>query len=117
MSKRSNACEFSPKAKAQIRARDKDKCIFCQIGYHMPPEEFTASQTIQIMHFIPRSQGGLGIPENGAVGCVYHHMLLDNGRDNRDEMMELFQAYLLLHHENWNRKELIYDKWSWLKRT
>lgn len=68
------------------------------------------------MHFIPRSQGGLGIPENGAVGCIYHHMLLDNGRDTRQEMQELFRAYLVVHYENWNERKLVYDKWSFLRR-
>ena len=75
-SKRTKACEFSQEARTRIWNRDQG-CIFCQMNYHMAPEEFTATKDLQIMHFIPRSQGGLGVPENGAVGCIYHHMLLD----------------------------------------
>lgn len=115
MSKRSRACEFSEKARQEIIKRDKE-CIFCKMNYHMPPEEFTASGGLQIMHFIPRSQGGLGIPKNGALGCIYHHMLLDNGKDTREDMMLMFQDYLVRHYENWNRKELVYDKWDFLRR-
>lgn len=36
-----------------------------------------------IMHYIPRSKNGLGIPANGAVGCQCHHDMLDNGRQGR----------------------------------
>lgn len=114
MSKRSNACEFSQKARLQIVERDKG-CIFCSRGYHLPPEEFTATQELQIMHFIPRSQGGLGVPENGALGCIYHHMLLDNGRDTREEMTEIFEEYLRSIYPDWNKKKLIYNKWSFLR--
>lgn len=115
MSKRSRACEFSQKARQQIYERDKT-CIFCQMRYHMPPEEFTATQELQVMHFIPRSQGGLGIPENGALGCIYHHTLLDNGRDTREEMLSLFEGYLIIKCDNWSRGKLVYDKWGWLKK-
>ena len=114
MSKRSKACEFPPKVRQQIIERDKGKCIFCEMGYEIP-EEFTASRGLQIMHFVPRSQGGLGIPENGAVGCIYHHMLLDNGKDHREVMTDLFREYLKAHYKNWDNIKLIYDKWSFLK--
>lgn len=109
-SKRTKACEFSQEARTRIWSRDQG-CIFCQMNYHMAPEEFTATRDLQIMHFIPRSQGGLGIPENGAVGCIYHHMLLDNGRDTRAEMLEIFENYLKSHYKEWDKKKLVYSKW------
>ena len=31
------------------------------------------------MHIVNKSQGGLGIEQNGVLGCRYHHGLLDNG--------------------------------------
>lgn len=113
MSKRSKACEFSKEARQEIMNRDRG-CIFCQMGYEIP-EEFTASRGLQIMHFVPRSQGGLGIPQNGAVGCIYHHMLLDNGKDHREVMTDLFRDYLKSHYKNWDDLTLTYDKWSFLK--
>ena len=110
-SKRSKACEFSKATRKVIWERDQG-CIFCQMNYHMPPEEFTATGELQIMHFIPRSQGGLGIPRNGAVGCIYHHMLLDNGRDTRQEMLDLFENYLKAYDIGWTKKDRVYSKWS-----
>ena len=39
--------------------------------------------------------------------------MLDNGNQgNRDEMIGLFEAYLRARYKDWDRKELIYNKWS-----
>ena len=66
-----------------------------------------------IMHYIPRSQGGLGIAENGALGCHYHHQLMDNGNKGlRDEMLSYMKEYLEMHYPNWNEEDLIYNKWK-----
>ena len=113
MSKRSRACEFSARARERIKLRDGG-CIFCKLGYMLPPEDefYLSTHEDQVMHFIPRSQGGLGIPENGAVGCLWHHNMLDNGnRENREDMMVIFEAYLRARHEDWNKKKLVYSKW------
>ena len=113
MSARSRACEFSEKARQQIKERDGG-CIFCQLGYMLPPEdEFTLmTGTYQIMHFVPRSHGGLGIPEYGAMGCLWHHNMLDNGnRENRDDMLTIFEAYLRARCKDWDKEQLIYNKW------
>lgn len=114
MSKRSRACDISQKVRQQVKERDRG-CIFCHLGYRLPPEdEFTTcTGTFQIMHLVPRSQGGKGIPQNLAVGCLWHHNMLDNGNQgNRDEMIGLFEAYLKARYKDWDRKELIYNKWS-----
>lgn len=117
MSRRSRACEFSSEARKRIKERDGG-CIFCRLGYMLPPEDefYTSTHRYQIMHFIPRSQGGLGIPENGAVGCLWHHNMLDNGNDGlREDMLIIFEAYLRARCENWNKKNLTFDKWGGLK--
>ena len=79
MSKRSKACEFTPKVRRAIKDRDRGRCIFCSLlgnsGY----------PATQIMHYVGRAQGGLGVEKNGALGCVYHHQQLDNS-DKRDAM-------------------------------
>lgn len=114
MSKRSKACDITPKVRQQIYARDCG-CIFCQRDYMMPPEdEFTTTRgMLQIMHYIPRSQGGLGIPENLALGCVWHHNIMDNGNLGlREQMLILFEDYLKAHYENWDSKKLVYSKWN-----
>lgn len=65
-----------------------------------------------IMHYIPRSKGGLGIPQNAAVGCQHHHNMMDNGnKGKRGEMLEIFKEYLMRHYTDWNEQDLIYNKW------
>ena len=102
MSKRSKACEFSTKVRETIKERDGG-CIFCRMyGYSgFPPT--------QIMHYVARSQGGLGSEKNGALGCVLHHQRLDNGM-NGLFMKEDFRNYLQSLYEGWNEKDLVYRK-------
>lgn len=108
-SKQAKAREFSAKAREEIKNRDRG-CIFCKIGYHMGPE---AGYYLSIMHYIPRSRNGLGVPENGAVGCQYHHTLMDNGNQGlREEMLEIFREHLKEHYPEWDEKKLIYTKWN-----
>lgn len=86
--------EFSQKARKLIWERDSG-CIFCKLGYHMEDVKGCGATMFSIMHYIPRSKNGLGIPANGAVGCQCHHDMLDNGRQGRrEEMLGLFAVYL-----------------------
>ncbi len=113
--KQTRSREFSPKARAYIKERDEG-CIFCQMGYHMEEVSGIGQQYTSIMHYIPRSQNGLGIPENGAVGCQIHHEMLDNGNTGRrTEMLRLFKTYLQSHCPDWDENKLTYDKWAFLK--
>ena len=108
--KRKYQTEFSQKARQAIRNRDKG-CIFCQMGYKTSDESFG---DLQIMHYIGRGRGGLGIPENGALGCAYHHQMMDNGLYG-PEMREMFKEYLMEQYKGWNEGDLVYDKWAFLK--
>ena len=66
-----------------------------------------------IMHYIPRSRNGLGIKENGAIGCKWHHRMLDNGSSGRrEEMLTIFRRYLQSHYKDWDESKLTYNKWS-----
>lgn len=115
-SKRSRSTEFSAKAREEIKARDGNNCIFCVMRYQMEKADPYEQSIKEIMHYIPRSAGGLGIAQNAAIGCKYHHMMLDNGNQgNREEMLGLFREYLSKRYRGWNEKELVYDKWSFLK--
>ena len=115
MSKRAHKTEFSAKTRKTIEARDNG-CIFCQMDYHMEKAYWMDLNTFSIMHFIPRSSGGLGVEENGAVGCQYHHDMLDNGNSgHREEMLELFEEYLSSLYDGWDKSKLKYDKWAFLK--
>ncbi len=113
MSKLSKKCEFSQKEREQIKKRDRG-CIFCKMKYHMEECRDTyLLQPTQIMHYIPRSQLGLGIAKNGAYGCIFHHTMLDNGSSGRrKEMLKLFQSYLKKHYRDWKEEDLIYKKYE-----
>lgn len=115
-SKQARAREFSPSARKEIINRDHGECIFCKLKYEMEGADWLAKEVKSIMHYIPRSQGGLGIPENGAVGCQWHHNMMDNGnKGKRAEMLSIFRECLKMHYPGWDEKELIYDKWGFLK--
>ena len=113
MKKSTRAREFSAKTREVIKERDKMSCIFCKINYHMKSSTQAGYIMKSIMHYIPRSKGGLGIEQNGAIGCQYHHELLDNGNKGlRGEMLELFREYLQEHYPDWNEEDLIYKKYN-----
>lgn len=113
MSKRKRASEFSQRERNRIKERDQG-CIFCRMKYHMEECKDTyLLQPTQIMHYIPRSQSGLGIAKNGAWGCIFHHTMLDNGnRGRREEMLGLFREYLQRHYRDWKEEDLVYRKYD-----
>lgn len=108
-SKRSRLCEFSPETKQEIRERDGG-CIFCRIGWKCPPVPLPT----QIAHIVPRSQGGLGVAQNGVVLCIHHHMMMDNGNTgDREKMLKYITSwYMRKKYPNWNKEDLVYDKWK-----
>lgn len=113
MSKLQRATEFSTKERKRIKDRDGG-CIFCQMQYHVEECRDTyLMQPSQIMHYIPRSHQGLGIAKNGALGCIWHHMMLDNGKEGRrEEMLRLFREYLQKHYQDWKEEDLRYKKYD-----
>ena len=115
-SKQSRSREFSQKARQEIKERDDGQCIFCMMGYRMEKAKPADLQIKSIMHYIPRADNGLGIPQNGAVGCHHHHFMMDNGKDgHREEMREMFKEYLMSFYDDWDESQLKYDKWAFLK--
>lgn len=116
-SKQAKIREFSLKARKEIADRDNCECIFCKINYKMEGAGWLALATKSIMHYIPRSKNGKGIPQNGAVGCQWHHEMLDNGnKGNREEMLKIFRDYLKSCYPDWNEQDLVYSKWGFLER-
>lgn len=104
-SKRSKAADIPNDVRETVKARDGWDCIFCRAfgesGY----------EPTQIMHYIGRKQGGLGIEENLAFGCAAHHQELDNGKDGA-KYREFFREYLEEQYPDWNERKLIYSKWA-----
>ena len=111
-SKAAKAREFSTKVREKIFFRDAGQCIFCKKNYHMEDATWLGKEILSIMHYIPRSKNGLGIAENGALGCQYHHEMLDNGnKGRREEMLQIFRDYLKSKHGDWSEENLTYSKW------
>lgn len=68
MTKRSVWCEFDKETRKYIKKRDNNKCVICG-----------NTGALQIMHiFLSRSHGGKGCKENGCLGCVKCHRIIDN---------------------------------------
>ena len=99
--------DFTPSMRRRIEERDMG-CIFCRMGYHMPENDYFGTHMFSIMHYIPRS-----IEQNAAVGCIYHHNLMDNGNKGlRPEMLGIMKTYLQRIYPGWNEDELTYNKWK-----
>lgn len=112
MKKRTRQLEFSPQTRKIIRQRDRNECVFCELRYHMEDATWLGCSTQNIMHYIPRSQGGLGIEQNGVLGCQYHHDMMDNGNKGlRKEMLGILRGYLMGNYPGWNEEDLVYNKW------
>lgn len=114
MPKYTKLLQFDKETQRIIYERDRE-CLFCKLNYHM--EEFNPNSLDciihDVMHYIPKSKLGLGIPENGVWGCRYHHHMLDNGKGgHRKEMLKIMSDYLKSIYSNWNEKDLVYRKWG-----
>lgn len=111
-SRAARAREFPKEAREEIFQRDLGQCIFCKQQYHMEDATWLSKEILSIMHYVPRSKNGLGIPENGALGCEYHHNMMDNGnKGRRAEMLGIFRDYLKSKYKDWNEEMLTYSKW------
>lgn len=105
--------QFDKKTQEKIYYRDHGECIFCSMGYYTDCSSGLLLRIKDIMHYIPKSSLGLGIEQNGALGCRYHHGLLDNGnKGRRKEMLEKFAGYLKSIYPDWNEAELVYKKYD-----
>lgn len=66
------------------------------------------------MHFIRRSQDGLGIEENVVTGCKRCHAEYDDGKYRREHEATI-EKYLKSKYLNWDKSKLIYNKWAGFK--
>ncbi|RDU22866.1 hypothetical protein [Anaerosacchariphilus polymeriproducens] len=112
MNRRTKALQFSKATMNKIADRD-ECCIFCKIGYRMDKIDSFQQQILSIAHYINKSQGGLGIEENGVLICQYHHHNLDNGCESlRSEMLGIIEEYLKGFYPGWKLENLKYKKYS-----
>ena len=102
--------EYDQKTRRAIHKRDDERCLFCEMGYHLPEPPGYPGE-LQIMHIVPRSQNGMGVEQNGVLGCAYHHREMDNGNKGlRTEMLQILEDYMRSHYPGWTRDSLIYHK-------
>lgn len=102
-SRRTKACEITRKTKEIVWNRDDHRCIIC--GIYVQTECANA-------HYIKRSQGGLGIPENIVTLCPRCHHEEDNGK-NTKIYEELLKKHLEgIYGANWKKENLIYKKYD-----
>ena len=95
--RRTKALEIPTRVKNAVYERDEGCCVWC--GKRGGPNA----------HYIPRSQGGLGIAENVLTLCWECHLRYDQSV-HRKEMREFFKNYLKSKYPEWDEKILIYRK-------
>lgn len=99
MHKRTRACSISKKTKEIVYKRDGGCCIFC--GAPGLPEA----------HYVPRSHGGLGVPENIITACRPCHDKLDNSI-HRQQMLQEAAEHLKRFYPDWDEQKMIFSKWA-----
>ena len=102
MSKRSKACDITPKVRKQVMERDKC-CVNC--GRH---------HTLTIAHvWANRSHGGLGVVENLCVLCMKCHHNFDNSFGNRHEIVKFnVEHYMERIYGKPNIDKITFRKWG-----
>lgn len=99
MHARTRTCAIPKEVKLIVYERDHERCIFC--GAPGLPEA----------HVIPRSHGGLGVPQNIITVCRCCHDKLDNST-NRQQMLDVAVAYLKRYYPDISQTDVIYQKWE-----
>lgn len=102
------ATNITRQVKLEVWARDKGRCVVCGNTYNVMPNA----------HYIPRSKGGLGIPENIVTLCTELtpnkcHRRFDFGtKEEREKIGNIIKVYLKSHYENWDEDKLKYRKFT-----
>lgn len=105
---RTKALEIPLEVKKAVAERDSIDghpcCIWC--GLTAPT---TNPLAFSNAHYIPRSQGGLGIEQNILTLDWECHLRYDQS-EHREEMQEYFKDYLKTKYPDWDEDKLIYKK-------
>ena len=98
MSIRTNWTEFDKETRKYIKKRDNNRCVICG-----------SKGALQIMHiFLNRSHGGKGCKENGCLGCVKCHKILDNPiGEEQNRLSQDYKAICMQHL--FNKEHIIYN--------
>lgn len=101
MHRQTKATGIPQHVKEAVFERDGGRCVRCGRVKGAFPNA----------HFIPRSQGGLGIEENILTLCWPCHYEYDNSA-NRGKLREEFRQYLMRKYPDWDEQELTYRKYN-----
>ena len=110
MNKRTKELQFSKETKQDIFNRDKG-CLFCRLGLHMNELLSVDRAVHDPMHIVIKSQGGLGVIQNGVEGCRGHHFMMDNGKYG-PELRKIAEDYLKSIYPGWTRESVTHNKWQ-----
>ena len=108
--KRTKSLEIPIEVKRKVAERDSIDghpcCIWCG-----KPAPTTNPLAFSNAHYIPRSQGGLGIEENTLTLDWECHLRYDQS-EYHSEMKAFFAEYLQGKHPDWSEEKLVYKKES-----
>lgn len=101
--KRTKETDIEKATKLIVWKRDGQRCIFCHKA---------VSWNFANAHYIKRSAGGLGIPENLFTACSFCHIQEDNGL-NSDVLKEYAKNYLKsIYGPDWKESDLYFKKFK-----
>ena len=103
MRKDTKAMQFSRDVKEAIALRDSIDGWPCCIRCGFPAPDHLAFSNA---HYIARSQGGLGVEENGLTLCPVCHRRYDQ-TTHRFQDREFYREYLMSKYPNWDEAALI----------
>lgn len=104
--KKTSPGEISFDVKMKVIKRDKGRCVYCGDSKHAEPNA----------HFIPRSEGGMGIEENVVTLCNNNsenkcHFKFDFGTaEERQAIGEKIKEHLLKSYPNWSEEKVKFKK-------
>jgi len=92
----------------KVWQRDQGRCVVCGATHNVEPNA----------HYIPRSQGGMGIEENVVTLCnnfsqnKCHYKFDFGGKELREEIGKRIEGYLKQKYPGWSKEKVVYKKWS-----
>jgi len=102
MNKRTKDLNATRSVRVAVYERDSWDGTPCCVTCGRPGEH-------DLAHYVPRSLGGLGIPENLVNLCRTCHMATDQSAA-RQNMLRQIREYLQRKHFGWNVSDLVYKK-------
>ena len=103
-SKRAKALDIPASVKRRVWDVCGGACVICGNMSNVMPNA----------HYIPRSQGGLGIEENIFVACTGFgnncHFKFDNDAEFRKRATPIIVRHFKKHYPDWDESKLYYRK-------